>query len=571
MADSLSTVFESKMGSCSEGHACSEAELAATSVPVPAEVFAYVNSVGGPGGVVVNVIEPALKTDAFGSSECLVMCSAWDSDGAGGTCEPLDYGAVGEELKAFQKKQFQLSSFLYTVGKDMVLESVCAMDSMHRVLRGRSLKPGTVGLSRRQLAGGGGAAPVESGCDGMTKKCMYQDCGGNFTLPYGNLTTTSCYEGECVDGVCLPVADDFQCDAVMQEFEAAAQNCSTLVVIDGIAEGFECLGKYVADLYGDCTHQPDPDMEACSHTLVIGTEIIHAFEHAIEQLKTDPTLLVEKMMYIVSSNSDLFGKMKDVILDMTMPIWSDAEEDPHNILDGSDFHVVMDMCDPLLSFGRATDITWDQSCVLFESIMCLSINEGNVTYMGTDEGAEMMYFCARAFMSYYPMDDGVFSSCLEASASNAGGPAACVDAELHPLIVQYIHSGAESLYGTTVTSPTGADQSHNLEDAMYTATMDPADVIDASAEMATYTYLRRLYEKRRRLKAEPQDCLTINGKEYCTKDTSSRSLLADPPVPASNGKPARAHKFFTRKHKARRLRRAHKNLIRKHRQLHGRR
>merc|ERR1719506_272532 len=67
LADMMATVFESKMGSCSAGHECSSAEAEATSVPPPAAIYAYVNALGGPGGVIVPTIESSLDTGAFGS------------------------------------------------------------------------------------------------------------------------------------------------------------------------------------------------------------------------------------------------------------------------------------------------------------------------------------------------------------------------------------------------------------------------------------------------------------------------------------------------------------------------
>jgi hypothetical protein len=172
-------------------------------------------------------------------------------------------------------------------------------------------------------------------------------------------------------------------------------------------------------------------------------------------------------------------------------------------------------------------------------------------------------------MAFYPHDDGLFQTCLKESASNAGGPNACVENELDPLIAEYVESGSGTLEGVTIKSPTGTDQTHNLEDAMYAATMAPAEVIDANVEMATYAYLRRLNEKmrERRLQAGEADCLNINGKEYCTKDTRTANMAPlEAKVPAANGKLTKAHKFFTRKHKARKLHRAHKHLMRKHRQ-----
>jgi hypothetical protein len=154
---------------------------------------------------------------------------------------------------------------------------------------------------------------------------------------------------------------------------------------------------------------------------------------------------------------------------------------------------------------------------------------------------------------------------LAASAANAGGPAACIEEELDPLVVQYIVEGPETCETATVITPAGTDQSHNVCDAMLAKTMDSAAIIDANTETATYMYLRRLEEKKRRLQGT-EECLNINGKEYCTKGRSTQSI-ASPKVPASNGKITKAHKFFTRKHKARKLHRAHKNLMRKHRQL----
>jgi hypothetical protein len=565
--DKLSMVFESKMGSCSEGHECSEAELAATSVPPPAAINALVNMIGGPGGVMVNTVEASLDTAAFGSSECLVMCASYDFDGQAGTCEAVDYEKLGKDVKAFQTKQFQLSSFLYAVGGEMVYEEICSMDLMHRQLRGRSLRKSTT-MRGRQL-GGVDAAPAT--CDGVSKLEMFSPCGENVTVnaTLSLFAISECCEGECTEGVCLPTHDDSGCSSIMEEFGSAADNCSTLVVIDGLAEGFNCLHKYVDDLYGDCVHVPDPDMEECGHILVIGKEIIHAFEHSIEALKTHPDLLVEKFMAKMAEDKGAFAKMQERILELAMPIWmSDQEDTVDSVLEGLDDNVIMDMCDPLLSFGRATNINWDQDCTLFESIMCLATDESNVTQMSTDRGEAAMY-CARAYMAFYPHDDGLFQTCLKESASNAGGPYACVENELDPLIAGYLESGSDTLEGVTIKSPTGADQTHNLEDAMYAATMAPAEVIDANVEMATYVNLRRLNEKKRqrRLQAGEADCLTVNGKKYCSKDADPQNMAPlEAKVPASNGKMTHAHKFFTRKHKARKLHRAHKHLMRKHRQ-----
>jgi hypothetical protein len=559
MMDKMTTVFESKMGSCSEGHECSDDELAATSVPPPSAVNAFVNGVGGAGGVVTNMIEPALDTEAFGSSECLVACSPYDIDGALGTCEPLDYEAMGQEVKAFQYKQKQLSTFLYTIGADMVLEKICAIDGLHRQLKGHSLTR----KSERGLA---------ETCDGITKLCAYQE-GCNTTVNVGGVDVlTVCVEGVCskdsYDEVqrCLPVPPKIACDDVMNEFKDAANNCSTLVVIDGLEEGFNCLHKYVDDLYGDCVHVPDPDMETCSRTLVIGIEIIHAFEHAVEMLKTSPKTLVEKLMESMTTNADLFIKMQERILELSLPIWFESEADPAEILDDTkDLSTVMDMCDPVMSFARATDIQWDQDCTLFESIMCLSVDPyNNITMLSTQEGSFAMYFCARAYMSFYPQDDGIFQTCLAESAANAGGPYACVANELDPLVAAYVGAGADGIEGATVTSAAGTDVTHAMDDAMYTATMDPTEVVAANAEMVTYEGMRKLYEKRR-LQGEA-DCLNINGKQYCSRDSSQQSI-APPPPPASNGKITNAHKFFKRKHKARKLHRAHKHLMRKHRRL----
>jgi hypothetical protein len=421
--------------------------------------------------------------------------------------------------------------------------------------------------SGRRLAAAGADAPPAH-CDGYSKLELFMDgCGKNVTLKDGNKTISECCEGACSEGTCLPSHDDSGCSSIMESFGSAADNCSTLVVIDGLKEGFNCLHKFVDDLYGDCVHVPDPDMEECGHILVIGKEIIHAFEHSIEMLKTHPDLLVDKFMAKMAEDKGSFGMMQERILELAMPIWMSEEDDPGNsILEGSDIHVIMDMCDPMLSFGRATDINWDQDCTLFEAIMCLSVDGSNVTEMATDEGEAAMYFCARAYMSFYPQDDGLFQTCLAESASNAGGPYACVENELDPLVADYIEGGSDTLDGETITSPTGADQTHNLEDAMYTATMDPAEVIEANVEMATYVNLRRLNEKKRarRLQAGEADCLEVNGKKYCSQPENVAPLEAK--VPASNGKTTHAHKFFTRKHKARKLHRAHKHMMRKHRQ-----
>jgi hypothetical protein len=132
------------------------------------------------------------------------------------------------------------------------------------------------------------------------------------------------------------------------------------------------------------------------------------------------------------------------------------------------------------------------------------------------------------------------------------------------LVAAYVGAGADGIEGATVTSAAGTDVTHAMDDAMYTATMDPTEVVAANAEMVTYEGMRKLYEKRR-LQGEA-DCLNINGKQYCSRDSSQQSI-APPPPPASNGKITNAHKFFKRKHKARKLHRAHKHLMRKHRRL----
>jgi hypothetical protein len=567
--DKMATVFESKQGSCSEGHECSDEELAATSVPPLAAIYAFINEVGGPSGVITSTIEASLDTSAFGSSECLISCAPWDVTGEYGTCAPVDYAEIGQDMKAFQAKQFQLSSFMYSVGKDMVLESLCGMDTTHRALRGRSLQPSR--SNNRQLMGSSYYYYYYyyyyPACDGIMELCLFQDGCGVFE----NIT---CGQGECNEGTCLPF-DDFTCDDLMSNFEAAADGCSTLVVIDGLKEGFDCLHKFVDDMYGDCAHVPGADMEECAHALTLGKEIIHAFEHSIEVLKTDASLLVNKMMATMAMNPDMFGKMQERILELAMPIWLDHETgvdlaSASSLIADSDIPVAMDMCDPMLSFGRATDIQWDQDCMLFESIMCLSIDETNVTFVATEEGSLAMFFCARAYTAFYPQDDGLFSTCLTESAANAGGPMACIIEEIDPLVAEYLQKGKDAIADDTIVSPSGNDQTHNLEDAMYTATMDPAEVIDANVEATTYTLLRRLHEKKqqRRLQTE-EDCINLNGQMYCTKDTTTtQSVLQSlPKVPASNGKITKAHKYFTRKNKARKLHRAHKHFMRKHRQL----
>merc|ERR1719331_949950 len=327
--DKMAAVFESKMGSCSEGHECNEAELAATSVPPPAAVNALVNMVGGPGGVMVNTVEASLDTAAFGSSECLIMCDSYDFDGTAGSCEAVDYEKIGKDVKAFQSKQFQLSSFLYSVGGEMVYQQICSMDMTHRQLRGRSLRKSTVDSGRRLAAAGADAPPAH--CDGYSKLELFMDgCGKNVTLKDGNTTISECCEGACSEGTCLPSHDDSGCSSIMESFGSAADNCSTLVVIDGLKEGFNCLHKFVDDLYGDCVHVPDPDMEECGHILVIGKEIIHAFEHSIEMLKTHPDLMVDKFMAKMAEDKGSFGMMQERILELAMPIWMSEEDDPGN-------------------------------------------------------------------------------------------------------------------------------------------------------------------------------------------------------------------------------------------------
>jgi hypothetical protein len=146
---------------------------------------------------------------------------------------------------------------------------------------------------------------------------------------------------------------------------------------------------------------------------------------------------------------------------------------------------------------------------------------------------------------------------------------ACIEEELDELVMDYLEGGSEQIEDKEVTSVTGADQSHNVDDAMYTATMDPSEVIDANVEKTTYTLLRRLHEKKqqRRLQQKDADCVNLNGMMYCTKETMDQSIAqSTPKVPPSNGKITKAHKFFTRKHKARKLHRAHKHFIRQHRQ-----
>jgi hypothetical protein len=355
----------------------------------------------------------------------------------------------------------------------------------------------------------------------------------------------------------------------MAGFEEKANDCSAIVVFDGLKKGFECLQKYVDDLKGDCEHVPNADMEECIHMGVIGDEIFEAFKHSIEILKVQPEVLVSKLKENMVMATDVFTKMQERILEMSMPIWLDMEEDPMaGVLDGSDLHVILDMCDPLYSFGRATDIMWDQDCLLFESIMCMTVDPSNTTHMSTKEGEEAMYFCARAYSAFYPHDDGIFSECLMNSAANAGGPEYCVEEELDPLVVSYLNGGAAALHDYEITSPAGTDQTHNLEDAMYTMTMDPVDVIDANVEKTTYTLLRRLHDKKQARKLQDeQDCVSLNGKKYCTSEPSTENTFAPVSVPASNGKITKAHKFFTRKHKARKLHRAHKHLMRNHRKL----
>merc|ERR1712196_611455 len=141
----------------------------------------------------------------------------------------------------------------------------------------------------------------EEYCDGEQYLCMFQDgCNENIT----------CGEGVCMDGLCLPDDAENHCDAIMADFDAAANGCATIVVFDGLKKGFDCLHKYVNNLYGDCVHQQDPDMDECSHTLVIGGEIIHVFEHSIELLKTHPTVLVERLMVSMAKDNSMFVKMQ---------------------------------------------------------------------------------------------------------------------------------------------------------------------------------------------------------------------------------------------------------------------
>jgi hypothetical protein len=500
----------------------------------------------------------------------LVICSDYDPTGVDGTCEPVDYEKMGKDVKSMQSKQKQLSAFMYSIGADMVKEKLCGMDTMNRQLRGLPLQR-KQNPSGRQL---GGAAVVSGpgSCDGAGLKCLYQPCGGNATLSDGNMTIAVCGEGTCQGGMCMPGMDDMDCAAIVDEFEEASNNCSTLVVIDGIAEGFACLHKYINGLYGDCVHVPNPDMEECGHSKVLGEEIIHEFEHAIEVMKTKPADLVDKMMEKMATDASFFGKMQERLLEMAMPIWLETEASTADkYLDGSDEHVIMEMCDKLTSTSRTTNGHLDQECALYEAKACLTMPSGNASYLGdlNSDAKEQMFFCARAYMDFYPADDGIFQTCLEESAAKAGGPMQCVLGELDPTVAAYLEMGDEALEGTFTDPVHGVDVTHNMEDAMIAATMDPAEKIEANVETATYTYLRRLHEetrKQRRLQGDAADCLTINGKEYCTK--GSRNLQSiEPDVPASNGKITNVHKFFTRKHKARKVRRAHKSLMRRHRQL----
>jgi hypothetical protein len=527
LGDMLNSVFESKRGSCGEGHECTAEDSMPTSVPVRALIFAFVNKIAGAGGVVVNHIKPSLDTGAFGSSECLVMCSEYDVDGSYGTCEPLDYEKLGNEMKAFQSKQNQLSSFLYFLGKDMVYEQLCMADSVHRVLRGRALKS-----HGRKL-----------GDDHDMIPC-------NETMPCDG--SAECLFGECVD-----------CGDILSAFEEEANKASTLVVVDGIEAGFGELQKFVDGMYGDCLAAGE-EMSECSHLKVIGTTIVHTFEHSIEMLKKDPELLVHKLMEAMADDAAVFSQMQERILELVYPMWSDSADDPDDVLSGSNILVALDMCDPMMSFGRKTDIAWHTDCVKFESLMCLAVDSSNATMLQTEEGMMSMYFCARAYMAFYPKDDGIFKTCLKNAAGSADGPTHCIAEELDDMIVDYIEEGLEGIKDENITSPTGADNNHLLSDAMLAYTMDPVNTFEANVEMYTYTRMRRLHEKRR-LQAE-EDCVTLNGKKYCTQDTSLQTDL-EPKVPYSNGKITRAHQFFARKRKARKLMSSHKSLIRKHRQL----
>merc|ERR1719230_1237969 len=172
------------------------------------------------------------------------------------------------------------------------------MDTLHRQLRGLPLQR-KQNPSGRQL---GGAAVVSGpgSCDGAGLKCLYQPCGGNATLADGNITIAECGEGTCQGGMCMPGMGDMDCAAIMDEFEEASNNCSTLVVIDGIEE--------------------------CGHSKVVGEEIIHEFEHAIEVMKTKPADLVDKMMEKMATDASFFGKMQERLLEMAMPIWLEAED-----------------------------------------------------------------------------------------------------------------------------------------------------------------------------------------------------------------------------------------------------
>merc|ERR1719235_3166949 len=131
----------------------------------------------------------------------------------------------------------------------------------------------------------------------------------------------------------------------------------------------------------------------------------------------------------------------------------DSADDPEDVLSGSNIMVALDMCDPMMSFGRKTDISWHADCAKFESLMCLAVDSSNATMLQTEEGLFSMYFCARAYMAFYPKDDGIFKTCLKNAAGSADGPTHCIAEELDDMIVDYIEEGFEALKDENVTSP----------------------------------------------------------------------------------------------------------------------
>jgi hypothetical protein len=320
------------------------------------------------------------------------------------------------------------------------------------------------------------------------------------------------------------------------------------------------------------------DMEECSHILVVGQDILHLFEHELEGIKTNTTKLTHIMMMQMVAEPDAFEKMQNRILETMLPSWMEMEED-HESSDSAamlghydstagewveaEFSVAYDMCHPDMSLQRATDVALAEECIVFEATACMEVEPTNVTIFNELEGIMAFEMCARALGELHPQDDGILESCLENSAATPGGMASCLEAEMNPLLKDYLLNGEEVLTDMEFYSMSGHDFTHLMKDKMLAMTMDPEAKVEANVMGATYRRVRRLMRERR---LGEEDCLNINGKKYCNTETSARST-APQNVPPSNGKRVQAHKYFTRKNRARKLRSAHKHLMRHHRKL----